>query len=400
MNCIRNITDDLLWIGANDRRLALFEHVYPIPTGISYNSYLLLDQKTAVFDCVDQSQAELFFENLAHGLNGRSPDYLIIHHMEPDHAATIGDFVLRYPAAKLVCNSKSLTLLKQFFDFDIDTRVLLVKEGDTLSTGRHTLTFYMAPMVHWPEVMVSYDQQDKILFSADAFGIFGALDGALFADEVDIQKDYMDEARRYYTNIVGKYGFQVQSLLSKVKPLDIRMICPLHGFVWRRDLDTLICKYDIWSRYIPEEKGVLIAVGSIYGNTENAAEILAGKLFALGIKVVIRDVSATHFSYILSDAFRYPHIVFACSTYNNGIFTNMETLVADIVAHSLCNRSVSYIQNGSWAPVSAKLIAEQLSKLKNITTVEPIVTLKSSLKKEQLPELIALANAIACQINQ
>lgn len=399
MHCLRNITKDLLYIGADDRRLALFEHAYPVPNGISYNSYLLLDQKTAVFDCVDSAVAETFFENLAQGLQGRSPDYLIIHHMEPDHAATIGEFVLRYPQAKLVCNQKSLTLLKQFFDFQIDFRALLVKEGDTLSLGSRTLTFYMAPMVHWPEVMVTYEAEDKILFCADAFGHFGALNGALFADEVDFMKDEMDEARRYYANIVGKYGVQVQALLNKVKPLDIRMLFPLHGFVWRENLAAYIDKYDLWSRYIPEEKGVLIAVGSVYGHTENAAEILAAKLSELGVKAVIRDVSITHYSTILSDAFRYPHIVFACSTYNNGIFTNMETLVADIVAHNLSNRSVSYIQNGSWAPVAAKLIAEQIAKLKNMTDTEPVVTIKSALKKEQLPELYALAEAIAKRLN-
>lgn len=399
MHCLRNITKDLLFIGADDRRLALFEHAYPIPDGISYNSYLLLGQKTALFDCVDSAVAEVFFENLAEGLNGRNLDYLIIHHMEPDHAATIGEFVLRYPRTTLVCNQKSLTLLKQFFDFEVDSRVLVVKEGDTLCLGSHTLTFYMAPMVHWPEVMVTYDAEDKILFSADAFGHFGAMNGALFADEVDFDKDYMDEARRYYANIVGKYGFQVQSLLNKLKPLDIRMLCPLHGFLWRKNLAAYIEKYDLWSRYAAEEKGVLIAVGSVYGHTENAAEILAAKLSELGIKAVIRDVSKLHYSYILSDAFRYPHIVFACATYNNGIFTNMETLVADLVAHSLSNRSVSYIQNGSWAPVAAKLIAEEMAKLKNITEVAPVVTLKSALKKEQLPELYALAEAIANRLN-
>jgi flavorubredoxin len=395
MNNIKNITETLLWIGADDRRLALFEHVYPIPNGISYNSYLLLDQKIAVLDCVDQSSSETFFDNLSYGLNGRNPDFLIIHHMEPDHAATIGDFVRRYPDAKLVCNQKSLSLLKQFFDFDADSRALLVKEGDTLSLGRHTLTFYMAPMVHWPEVMISYDSTDKILFSADAFGHFGALNGALYADQVDFLKDFMDEARRYYANIVGKYGFQVQSLLNKAKLLDIRMICPLHGYIWRKDFSVFIDKYDLWSRYCPEENGVLIAVGSIYGHTENAAEILAGKLSERNIKTVIRDVSTIHFSTILADIFRYSNIVFACATYNNGIFTNMETLVADIVAHGLGNRVISYIQNGSWAPVSAKLIAEQMAKLKNMTTAEPVITIRSALKQEQLADLDALAGAIA-----
>lgn len=395
MYCVRKIQNNLTWIGGNDRRLALFENVYPIPRGVSYNSYILQDEKTVIFDCVDKAVSGVFFENIAHVLQGKSLDYLVVHHMEPDHSATIDGLISRYPDIKIVCNAKSLAMIKQFFSFDIAERAVIVGEGDTLCTGKHTLSFYMAPMVHWPEVMVSYDNTSKTLFSADAFGHFGALDGALFADEVDFEKYYMDEARRYYTNIVGKYGLQVQSLLNKAKTLDIRTLCPLHGFVWRKDIPLFVDKYDKWSKYEPEEKGVLIVCGSIYGNTENAAEILACKLTELGVKVAVCDVSVTHFSNILSEAFRLSHIVFASSTYNMGLFTNIETLVNDIVAHNLQNRRVAYIQNGSWSPVSAKLIAEALAKLKNITTLEPIITIKSSVKEEQLVEFDTLARALA-----
>jgi len=399
MHCFRKVKDDLIFIGANDRRLALFEHAYPLPYGVSYNSYLLLDEKTAIFDCVDKSVSEVFFSNIEYLLKGKSPDYLIVQHMEPDHSATLDDFIRRYPDTKIVCNAKTLAMIKQYFGFDADSRSIVVKEGDALSTGRHNLSFYMAPMVHWPEVMVTYDATDKILFSADAFGIFGSMDGALFADEVDFEKDYMDEARRYYTNIVGKYGPQTLALLNKAASLDIRIICPLHGFVWRKDLDIFIDKYQKWGSYTPEAKGALILVGSVYGNTENAADILASRLSEAGVKVAVRDVSKTHFSFILSDAFKYSHIVFACSTYNNGIFTNMENLVHDFVAHNLQNRKVSYIQNGSWVPASAKLIAEQMQELKNMETLGEVFTIKSSLKEEQLPELYALADAIAKDIN-
>lgn len=395
MYCVRKIQNNLTWIGGNDRRLAFFENVYPIPRGVSYNSYILQDEKTVIFDCVDKAVSGVFFENIAHVLQGKSPDYLVVHHMEPDHSATIDGLISRYPDIKIVCNAKSLAMVKQFFAFDIAERAVVVGEGDTLCTGKHTLTFYMAPMVHWPEVMVSYDSTSKTLFSADAFGHFGALDGALFADEVDFGNYYMDEARRYYTNIVGKYGLQVQALLNKVKTLDICTLCPLHGFVWRKDIPLFVGKYDKWSKYEPEEKGVLIVCGSIYGNTENAAEILACKLTELGVKVAVYDVSVTHFSDILSEAFRFSHIVFASSTYNMGLFTNIETLVNDIVAHNLQNRRVAYIQNGSWSPVSAKLIAEALAKLKNITTLEPIITIKSSVKEEQLVEFDTLARVLA-----
>lgn len=275
MHCVKKITDDLYWIGGSDRRLALFENVYPIPRGVSYNSYVLLDEKTVLLDTVDASISGLFFENLEYVLNGRTLDYLIVNHMEPDHCAVIGDVVRRYPDVKLVCNAKTVPMLKQFFNFPVEDRTVIVKEMDTLCTGKHTFAFVMAPMVHWPEAMVSYDTVDKILFSADGFGTFGAINGNLFADEVNFERDWLDDARRYFINIVGKYGVQVQNLLKKAATLEIKMICPLHGPVWRENLGWFIEKYDTWSSYKPENQAVMIAYASIYGNTENAAEILA-----------------------------------------------------------------------------------------------------------------------------
>lgn len=393
---IKNITEDLYWIGANDRRLSLFESVYPVPLGVSYNSYLLMDEKTVLLDTVDKSVNHQFIENLEHTLNGRKLDYMIINHMEPDHCAEIPTIVRLYPEVKIVCNAKTQTMIKQFFDFNLpDKQYQIVKEGDVLNTGKHNLTFVFAPMVHWPEVMVTYDTTNKILFSADAFGTFGTIDGSIFADEVDFDHRYMDEARRYYTNIVGKYGMQVQALLKKASGIEISMICPLHGYVWRKDLDKFIDKYQKWSTYTPEINSVMIAYASVYGGTQNAAEILAGELANLGIKdIKLYDVSITHPSYIISDAFKYSHLVFASTTYNNGIFVNMENLLHDIVAHNLQNRKIAIIENGSWAPVSAKLMCEKLSALKNTEIIEGSVSLKSAVKTEIRTEIENLAKAI------
>lgn len=392
----KKITQDLYWVGANDRKIALFESVYPVPSGVSYNSYLLLDEKTVLLDTVDKSVTHQFMENVEHVLDGRSLDYMIINHMEPDHCAEIPTIINKYPHVKIVCNAKIQTMIKQFFDFNIpDTQYIIVKEGDTLNTGKHTLTFVFAPMVHWPEVMVTYDTTDKILFSADAFGTFGAIDGNIFADEVDFDHRYMDEARRYYTNIVGKYGVQVQALLKKAAGIEIKMICPLHGFVWRKDLDKYIDKYVKWSTYTPEIQSVLIAYASVYGGTQNAAEILAGKLAELGVKdIKMFDVSTTHPSYVVSEAFKYSHIVFASTTYNNGIFVNMENLLHDIVAHNLQNRKIALIENGSWACVSGKLMAEVLAPLKNTEIIETKVSLKSAVNKNQVEDFEQLAKSI------
>ena len=395
MHCTKKITSDLVWVGADDRRLAFFEGVYGVPEGVSYNSYLLLDEKTVLFDTVDKAVAHNFFENVAYALGGRKLDYLVVHHMEPDHAATIEDIALRYPEATIVCNAKIKDMLSRFFPTDLSGRVKLVKEGDTLSTGRHNLTFVMAPMVHWPEVMMSYDSTDGILFSADAFGSFGALNGRIFADEVDFMHDCIDEARRYYTNIVGKYGMQVQAVLKKAAGLDIRLVCPLHSFVWRQGFGDFLEKYVKWATYEPEEKGVLIAYASVYGHTENAANILAAKLCDRGVKVKMYDTSVTAPSFILSDAFKYSHLVFAATTYNAGIFSTMSQLLHEIAEHNLQNRKIALIENGSWAPTSGGLMRKLLEGLKGTEFIGDTLTLKSALTEGQLADLDVLADAIA-----
>ena len=395
MYCVKKVTEDLTWVGANDRRLSMFEGVYSVPNGVSYNSYLLLDEKTVLFDTVDKSVSEQFMENVEHVLSGRRLDYVVIQHMEPDHSATLAELLRRHPETTVVCNKMIADMIKQFFNLDITPRALIVKEGDTLSTGRHNLTFIAAPMVHWPEVMVTYDTVDKILFSADAFGTFGALNGAIFADEVDFDRDYMDEARRYYTNIVGKYGAQVQSLLKKASGIEISLICPLHGFVWRRNLDSFINKYLLWSSYTPEESGVVIAYASIYGNTANAAEVLSAYLFDRGVRTVVYDVSVTPASDIIAACFRFSHIVFAAPTYNSGIFVTMEAFLHDLAAHSLQNRTVAFIQNGSWAPTSGKQMRAIIEPLRNTTVLNGLISVKSALKPEQAAEL---ADTIAADI--
>jgi len=395
MHCTKKITDDLTWLGANDRRLAMFEGVYSVPRGVSYNSYLLSDEKTVLFDTVDKAVQHRFFENLTFALGGRKLDYIIVQHMEPDHSAALGELINKYPEVKIICNAKTLVFIKQFNDLEIDSRVQIVGDGDTFSTGRHTLHFVNAPMVHWPEVMVTYDSADKILFSADAFGCFGALNGAIFADEVDFERDYMDEARRYYTNIVGKYGAQVSALLGKASSLEINMICPLHGFVWRKNLSSIISKYILWSSYEPEEQGVMLAYASVYGNTENAAEILASKLREKQIKTVMFDVSVTPASEIVAAAFKYSHLVFASTTYNAGIFVSMEAFLHDLTAHNIQNRTVAIIENGSWAATSGGLIREKLEKCKSMKLLENKISIKSSLKETQLAEIEEMAETIA-----
>lgn len=399
MHCVKKVTDDLYWIGGSDRRLALFENVYPIPRGVSYNSYVLLDEKTVLLDTVDASISGLFFENLEYVLNGRTLDYLIVNHMEPDHCAIIADVVRRYPDVKLVCNAKTVPMLKQFFDFPVDDRTVIVKEMDTLCTGKHTFAFVMAPMVHWPEAMVSYDTVDKILFSADGFGTFGAINGNLFADEVDFERDWLDDARRYFINIVGKYGVQVQNLLKKAATLEIKMICPLHGPVWRENLGWFIEKYDTWSSYKPEDQAVMIAYASIYGNTENAAEILASKLADKGVKnIAMYDVSVTDPSVIVSESFRCSHLVFAAPSYNGGIFTKMETVLSELKAHSLQNRTVAIMENGTWAPVAGRQMREIFAGMKNIELLEEGVTIRSAVKEAQEESLEALAEKIASSL--
>ena len=390
MYCVKTIKEDLFWVGGTDRRLALFENAFPIPRGVSYNSYVLMDEKTVLFDTVDRAISQQFFENLEAVLNGRSLDY-----MEPDHCATLGELVARYPDMQVVCNAKTVSVIKQFYNFDIDAKAVVVKEKDTLTTGKHTLTFVMAPMVHWPEVMVTYDMTDKILFSADAFGTFGAMNGNLFADEVNFERDWLDDARRYYTNIVGKFGPSVQTLLKKASALEIEMLCPLHGPVWRENIGWYVDKYLTWSSYAPEEKAVMIAYGSIYGNTENAANILACRLADLGVKnIAMYDVSSTHPSYLISEAFRCSHMVLASVTYNGGLFSYMEHFLSDLKAHGLQNRTVALIENGSWGILSGKIMGEALAGMKNMNVLEGTVSIKSSLKDGQEASLEALAKAV------
>ncbi len=395
MHCVKQITNDMYWVGASDRRLALFENVYPIPRGVSYNSYVLLDEKTVLLDTVDRSVSDLFLENLAHVLGGRKLDYIVVNHMEPDHCATLQEVARLYPEAKIVVNAKTVQMIKQFFTFDIDSRAHIVGEMDTLCTGRHTLAFVMAPMVHWPEAMVTYDTTDKVLYSADAFGTFGAINGNIFADEVNFETEYLEDARRYYTNIVGKYGTQVQALLRKAATIEIRMICPLHGPVWRKNIDWFVDKYVKWGTYTPEENAVMVAYASVYGNTENTANIIASKLADAGVRnVKVYDVSTTHSSVIVAEAFRVSHIVFASTTYNAGIFVNMENLLNDIVAHNLQNRTIALVENGTWAPTAGGLMREKLSALRNCTILNDTLTLHSSLKEDQMAQVDALVAAV------
>ena len=393
------VTDSVKYIGVDDHDIDLFESQYVVPNGVSYNSYVILDEKVAVMDTVDARKTDEWLVNLEEALDGRNVDYIVVSHMEPDHAATLGQIAEKHPEAKIVCNAKTVGIIKQFFDLDIDSRSVVVKEGDTLCTGKHNLTFVMAPMVHWPEVMVTYDTTDKTLFSADAFGTFGAMNGNLFADEVNFERDWLDDARRYYTNIVGKYGVQVQTLLKKAAGLEIATICPLHGPVWRENISWYVDKYLTWSSYAPEEKSVMIAYGSIYGNTENAANILACKLADKGVRnIAVYDVSATHPSQIVSEAFRCSHLVFAAATYNGGIFTNMEHVLNDLKAHGLQNRTVAVIENGTWGVVAGKQMKEILSGMKNMNILEQTVTVKSALKDEQDAQLEALADAIVASL--
>lgn len=392
------IQDDLIYVGASDRRLALFENVYPIPRGVSYNSYLLLDEKTVLLDTTDASVSTQFFENVKYALGDRSLDYLVVHHMEPDHAATLCDLLLRHPEATVVTTAKAAQMMEQFFGAQPE-RVQVVKEGDTLCVGRHTLAFVMAPMVHWPEVMMTFDTTTGTLFSADAFGTFGALSGNLFADEVNFEHEWLNDARRYYINIVGKYGQPVQTVLKKASALDIKMICPLHGPVWRSNLDWYIAKHDTWSKYLPEDRGVVIIYGSIYGHTEAAAMRLGSLLAERGVKnIKAYDASHTHVSKLVAECFRVSHIAFAVSTYNNGIFTPMETLLADLKAHSWQNRFVALIENGSWAPQSGRLMRAELEQMKDISIVGDTLTLKSAMQSGQEEQLAALANQLVATL--
>lgn len=392
----RKVTDDLYWVGGSDRRLALFENLFPIPNGVSYNSYLLMDEKTVLFDTVDTSIGRQFLENVEAVLSGRSLDYLVINHMEPDHCSLINELVLRYPDMQIIGNAKTFPMIQQFYQLDLTDKTVTIKEGDTFSCGKHTLHFIMAPMVHWPEAMLTYDETDKVLFSADAFGTFGAVGGTIFNDELDFDRDWLDDARRYYTNIVGKYGVQVQNVLKKAAALDIQYICPLHGPVWRTNIEYLIGKYELWSTYTPEVNGVMIAYASMYGNTENAANVLAVKLAEAGVKrIVMHDISRIHVSQLIADSFKYSHLVLASPTYNGGIYPVMANYLEDMKALNVQGRTVAVLGNGTWAPMSAKQIEAKISEMKNMTLLTENFALKSSLKPEQMDEMDTLANEIA-----
>ena len=400
MHSTRKVTDDLIYVGGSDRRLSRFENLFPIPKGVSYNSYVLLDEKTVLFDTADESISRQYIENVVHALNGRPLDYMVVQHMEPDHCAMIDDMLRRYPEAKMVCSAKAVGMFAQFYGTDVAARALVVKEGDKLSTGEHTLHFVMAPMVHWPEVMVTYDEKDKILFSADAFGTFGALAGNIFNDEITFDTVWMNDARRYYTTIVGKYGVQVQALLKKAASLDIEMICPLHGPIWRKDLGLLLEKYQKWSTYEPEDKTVMIAYATMYGNTENAANVLAGMLADKGVKnIAMYDVSETDVSELVAESFRCSHLVLAAPTYNSGIQPKMEAYLSDIKALNLQNRTVAVIDNGTWAATAGKQMIGTLEGMKNMTILENTISIKSALAENQLGALEALADELAKQVN-
>lgn len=393
MQLSRKIAEDTYYVGSSDRRLELFENIYPIERGVSYNSYMVMDEKTVLLDTVDHSVSRQFMENVRYVLDGRKLDYLIVNHVEPDHLSSIDSIVREYPECKIVGNAKTLQFISQFYDFDVASRAMSVKEGDVLNTGKHAFTFVFAPMVHWPEVMVTYDQETKILFSADAFGTFGALSGNLFADELDFEREWLDDARRYYLNIVGKYGVQVMNLLKKASSLDISMICPLHGPIWRENLAWFIDKYKTWASYEAEDEGVVIVYSSIYGNTEQAMNYLALKLADLGVmNIHMYDASKTDSSYLLSECFRYSKAVFASSTYNLEIFPKMESLLLDLKAHLFQNRKVAVVECGTWALQSGKKMIDILNAMKGIEIVnEKQVSILSNARGSVLSSLDELA---------
>ena len=381
----KKITDGIFYIGADDRDLDLFESQYVVPNGVSYNSYVIMDEKIAIMDTADARVTEQWFHNLREVLGDRKPDYLVVSHMEPDHAANIQRAAEAYPEMQIVGNAKTFPMMAQFFNLDLEGRKLVVKEGDILSLGKHTLHFVMAPMVHWPEVMMEYESTDKVLFSADGFGKFGTL---------DTEEDWACEARRYYFNIVGKYGAQVQAVLKKAAGLDIQIICPLHGPILTENLDYYIGKYQIWSSYEPEDRGVLVACASIHGNTKAAAEELAEKLRAAGVKTAFTDLCRDDMAEAVEDAFRYDRLVLCASTYDGGIFPPMEDFLHHLKSKSYQKRKVAFVENGSWAPLAAKQMRALVETFKNIEIVEPVVTIRSTLNEASRAQLDALVTAL------
>ncbi len=395
MNGVIKITEGISYIGGSDRRLERFENIFPIPEGVSYNSYFVDDEKTAAFDTADITIADQYLENLKAALGGKKLDYLIVLHMEPDHCSLISTVVSLYPEVTVVGGAKTFTIMEQFFPEAAAFKKLEVKEGDKLSTGKHTFSFVAAPMVHWPEVLMAYDETSKGLFSADAFGTFGALDGGIFADEFNFEKDFLDSSRRYYANIVGKYGMQVQAVLKKTQGLDIQMILPLHGPVWRKDLNVLLDKYQKWSTYEPESDDTVIVYGSLYGHTKSAADALATELREKGVKnLKVYDVSGTDVSYLIGEVWRCKKIVLMCPTYNNGIYPPMAAFLHDMAALGVTNRIFALAQNGTWAPATVKLMTEELAKLKNVTVIEESLTIKSALHESDSEALAKFADAI------
>ena len=380
------ITDSIKYVGVNDHQVDLFEGQYKVPNGMSYNSYVILDEKVAVMDTVDAHFTDEWLGNLARVLDGRKPDYLVVQHMEPDHAANVANFMKAYPETTVVANAKTFVMIKNFFELDLEGRKLVVENGSSLSLGSHTLTFVFAPMVHWPEVMVTYESSEKVLFSADGFGKFGAL---------DVEEDWDDESRRYFIGIVGKYGAQVQALLKKAAALDISIICPLHGPVLTENLGHYIWLYDTWSSYRPEEEGVVIAYTSVYGHTKKAAELLAEKLKANGApKVVVYDLARDDMSAAVADAFRYSRLVLATITYNGSIYPFMNDFVTRLVEHNFQNRTVGLIENGSWAPTAARVIKKMMEGSKNIKWTDTTVTIMSAVKQENVEQIEALAKEL------
>ena len=380
------ISDAVKYVGVDDHDIDLFESQYIVPNGVSYNSYVILDEKIAVMDTVDKRKTNEWLENLKETLGDKQPDYLVVSHLEPDHAGNIQTFLDTYPTAKVVANAKTFNMLPQFFDIDLEGRKVEVKEGDELSLGEHTLVFVMAPMVHWPEVMVEYEKKEKILFSADGFGKFGAL---------DVEEDWACEARRYYFNIVGKYGAQVQALLKKAATLDIATICPLHGPILTENLGYYIDKYNTWSSYEPEDKGILVAYASIHGNTAEAAKQFAKILEEAGAeKVAVTDLSRDDMAEAVEDAFRYDRLVLACATYDGGLFPCMEDFIHHLKAKAYQKRTVAFIENGSWAPMAAKKMKEVVETFKDINIVEPVISIKSTVKEENVEQMKELAKVL------
>lgn len=393
---VRKINDDIYWLGANDRRIHLFENIYPVPNGMSYNNYLIKDEKNCLMDGIDDSVQNQFLDNLKYALGDETLDYMVVQHMEPDHCSVIPTLFNLYPDMKIIASAQAFKMMENFYHIDTKDRAIIVKEGDSLELGKHTLNFVTAPMVHWPEVIMSYESTTGTLFSADAFGAFGAMSGNIFADEVRWDHDWRDEARRYYVNIVGKYGPQVQTVLAKAATLDIKMICPLHAHIWRKDFEEIIGRYKQWAGYEPQRFSVAIFYGSIYGNTENAAEILASKLAENGMRsIMVFDVSKTDTSELVSRAFQYSTLVFASATYNTEIFDPMANFLQDLKNHNLANRTVGLIENGSWAPMAGNKMKAIVDSMKNMKVVGPLVKINSGVSEENIKELEQLAKDLA-----